>query len=83
MRFATLLAAATLSLGVRAHQGHDAAKEIAARREYLANNVGHLDHCQEMHSRGLHRRAMERRAEYATRLSKPGHVHSRKRDAMK
>jgi hypothetical protein len=62
----TLLAATTL-----AHPGHDIEKEAAERREVLLNNRNNLNHCAgKFQERGLHQRAIERRAELAAKLSK-------------
>ena len=60
-----------LSSAVSAHPGgHVGEKKLAARKE-LVSRVANLDHCSEkLKARGLHARAVERRSELASSLSK-------------
>lgn len=54
-----------------AHGSHDVEKEMLERREFLKHSRSNLNHCADkIAERGIEKRAMHRRAEFANRLAK-------------
>lgn len=71
MHLITLFAVLLLAFGeiCAAHVGGDAEREARERREFLLENRATLTHCDEnIHTSGLHQRALARRAVL------PGHI---------
>jgi len=57
-----------------AHPGHSHEDELQARLEFLSEHANNIDHCAGMHdASGLRTRAIERRAGFASKLSRRIH----------
>lgn len=68
MKHFSILTAALGVAIVAGHPGHDPSDELEARRNYLLNNRGNLDHCGEaLRSTGVFHRNMVRRSQLASR----------------
>ena len=71
MHFSSTLFTALMAALATAHPGHDHAKELNSRLEFLANNKNDLSHCAEkMRARGLDASNARRRTQLAESLLK-------------
>ncbi|KAG7284451.1 hypothetical protein NEMBOFW57_010824 [Staphylotrichum longicolle] len=71
MHLPTFLLTALVAPLVAGHPGHDHAKELGTRLEFLANNKNDLSHCAEkMRTRGLFAANAQRRSELAETILK-------------
>ena len=71
MYLSAILSASLMAALAMAHPGHDHAKELNSRLEFLANNKNDLSHCAEkMRARGLDASNARRRTQLAESLLK-------------
>jgi sulfur relay (sulfurtransferase) complex TusBCD TusD component (DsrE family) len=71
MHLPTILLTGLVAPLVAGHPGHDHAKELGTRLEFLANNKNDLSHCAEkMRTRGIAAANAQRRSQLAENLLK-------------
>lgn len=71
MHLPTFLLTALVAPLVAGHPGHDHAKELGTRLDFLANNKNDLSHCAEkMRTRGLFAANAQRRSQLAETILK-------------